>query len=312
MATTRIGQLNGSGDELTLFKDIFTGEVLAAYEQATILDNIVMKKTIKNGKSASFKNTSKVNGGRHTVGTIVTGSNNFKVAETVINVEPRVYTDEQLSEIDELMNDFDARSAISKAMGEYLANQKDTDRIKEIIKGARASNEVDGLPGGTSIVNADLASSVVATKAQALKDSIFDGVQALKEKNVTGEIYVLLRPEDYLVLSRDTEVINSDYVSKDNGGLDNGKVLMVAGAKILMSNNLVQEDSTVSDFYHGVDASNVYGIMFTKDSVATVNLKDISFTFDPIVGGFGELITSSYIAGHKYLRPEACVEFVSA
>lgn len=310
MANTRIGQINGAGDELALFQDIFTGEVLAAYEQSTILDGLIMKKTISGGKSASFKNTSKLNGGRHIVGTVVSGENNFKVAETIVNIEDRTYVSESLAEIDELMNDFNARNAISKEMGIFLANQKDTDSIKEIIKGARATNVVTGLPGGTEIINADFASAVVATKASALRNGITEGVKSLKEKNVNGEVYVVLRPEEYYVLLEDDKVINSDYTN-GNGGIDTGSVLMVAGAKILMSNNLVQEDSSVTDTYHGVDASNTFGIMFTKDAVAVVDLKGISTKYEEQTGGWATLVTSSYISGVKFLRPEACVELKS-
>ncbi len=313
MALTNLGQINGAGDELALFKDIFTGEVLSAYAQNTILDNILMNKTISGGKSASFKNTGKLSTSRHSKGATVVGGEEFTRADTIINVEDRVYITEAIAEIDELMDEkgFNARTAITTEMGVALANQKDTDRIKEIIKGSRASNVISGLPGGSQVTNADLASADKSLKSAAIKSSITFAVQTLKEKNVTGEIYVLVRPAEYMVLANDLEVTNKDYTN-NNGGIDTGKVLYFNGAKILESNNLVKEDSSVSDTYHGVDASNTYGIAFTKDAVATVNLLGVNIVFDEKKDEFATKVISSYIAGHGTLRPEACVEFISA
>lgn len=48
----RLGQINGSGDELALFLKTFGGEVLTAYEDNNVTQGRIMEKSIQNGKSA--------------------------------------------------------------------------------------------------------------------------------------------------------------------------------------------------------------------------------------------------------------------
>lgn len=310
MANTNLGQINKTGDDLALFQKIFTGEVLAAYEQATLLDNLTVNKTISNGKSASFKNTGKLTSGEHTKGTIVSGNGDFEIAETIINVEPRIYVAEQVSEIDDLMNDFDAASIINKEIGTELANAKDKIKFKEIIKSARSANKITSLPGGSSVVNADLASTNLTLKGEALVKSIFSAKLILEQKNVTGESYVVLRPQEYYVLAQNKDIISADFTN-NNGGLDTGKVLMVAGIKVYKSNNLPNTNTVATDTRHGVDASKVYGVVFTKEAIATVNLLGINTKIEDIVGGYGKLLSGSVISGTGVLRPECAVELVS-
>jgi len=49
---SRLGQENQSGDNLALFLKIFSGEVLAKFEQKTIMDGRHYVRNISHGKSA--------------------------------------------------------------------------------------------------------------------------------------------------------------------------------------------------------------------------------------------------------------------
>lgn len=49
---TRLGQINGAGDVNALFLKVFSGEVLAAFAQQTVMLGRHMVRTISSGKSA--------------------------------------------------------------------------------------------------------------------------------------------------------------------------------------------------------------------------------------------------------------------
>lgn len=49
---SRIGQIEGAGDEKALFLKVFSGEVLTAFHNENVMMDKHMVRTIQNGKSA--------------------------------------------------------------------------------------------------------------------------------------------------------------------------------------------------------------------------------------------------------------------
>ena len=53
-ALTRPGQLNSAGDSRALYLKLFSGEMFKGFQHETIARDLVMKRTLTNGKSLQF------------------------------------------------------------------------------------------------------------------------------------------------------------------------------------------------------------------------------------------------------------------
>jgi len=309
MAITYPGSKNNGVDKTELYQKIFKGEVEEAWLNKPVTNGLLTQKTIQSGKSYEFKNSGAGSFTQQWDGVELAGQDDIEFSNTIIVVEPRITSVEKVTEIDSKMNDFNERTVIKNAMVQTLINKYDYDRIREIIIGSRSANKIPTLPGGSEITNADLESTDITLKGEALFDSIFEAKQILAEKNVEEEAYVILAPSEYNALSRLDKIVSKDFTT-DNGGFDKGTVIDVAGIKVLQSNNLKRVDSS-ADTYHGVDATNVYGVVFTMSAVATVDLIGMDTRFVDRKDAYATKIMSSYVSGHGYLRPECAISFKS-
>lgn len=52
---SRLGMLDGAGDDLALFLKMYAGEVLTAFAETNVALSRSMVRSIKSGKSAQFK-----------------------------------------------------------------------------------------------------------------------------------------------------------------------------------------------------------------------------------------------------------------
>jgi hypothetical protein len=151
---TRIGQINGSGDVDALFLMQFAGEVLTAFEETNVALEHTMTRTINSGKSAQFPATGKVGGEYHVPGTEITGLN-LKAAETVITIDDLLISHGFIANIDEAKTHYDLRSIYSTEMGRFLAKTMDKHLLQVGVLAARATNVVDGEPGGSVILTGE-------------------------------------------------------------------------------------------------------------------------------------------------------------
>tara|TARA_B100001093_G_scaffold486061_1_gene521024 strand:- start:40 stop:258 length:219 start_codon:yes stop_codon:yes gene_type:complete len=53
-ALTQVGQANLSGDKRALYLKLFSGEMFKGFQHNAIARDLVMKRTLKNGKSLQF------------------------------------------------------------------------------------------------------------------------------------------------------------------------------------------------------------------------------------------------------------------
>jgi hypothetical protein len=308
---SRLGDLNqGGSDPLQLFLKKFSGEVLALYEQKTITKGKHLVRTIQSGKSAQFPAVGGITAEYHSPGTELTGLG-VNHAENVITIDGLLVSHAFVAEIDDVMNHYDARSIYARQMGQTLANKYDVNILKEIVNGSRQRALVDDGDGGTTIENSDLGNSTDATKVQAFVDTLFAAAQALDEKNAPEERYCALAPADYYALVKTVQtngfsVVNKDYGTQ--GSFADGNVIKIAGINILSTNNLPTTDTSGSDSYHGINASTTKGIVWCPEGAGTVKLMDLSAETEWDIRRQGWLMVAKMAVGHKYLRPECCVE----
>lgn len=310
---SRLGQINQSGDDRALFLKIFAGEVITAFEENNIMLSRTSVRTIPYGKSASFPVIGGISAEYHTPGEEILGKK-VNHAEQIIPIDGKLVADAFIADIDEAMNHYDVRGPYTTEMGRTLANEMDTNIFKTLVKAARSTSAVNDGFGGTQISNdkfkVDSEGGGAVDKdeqAKALAQALFLAAQYMDEKNVPdNDRYMVFSPAEYYVLAQNTDLINRDFGGR--GAIADGSVLQVAGFTILKSNHVPRTDTSETDTYHGIDASQTVGLGWTKPAVGTVKLMDLALESEYQISRQGTLMVASYAVGHGVLRPECAVE----
>ena len=316
---TRLGANLQGGDKTALFLKVFAGEVLTAYETATIMEDKHQVRTIPHGKSASFPVTGKVSASYHVPGTEIVGQNT-NLTEKVIAIDSLLITDVFLANIDEAMNHFDVRSIYSTEMGRKLAKTRDEHVLIELLKAARSAANISGETGaGSTIIDVNMGSATLATRASALAAALFAAAQKLDENDIPEDNrFAVFAPGDYYALVQNTDAINSLWGGL--GAYSDGKIWRIAGITILKS-NLIPKGAAVNagtGLYvnHSVDtihtaAEVVKGLVWHPSAVGTVKLMDLGMEMQYDIRRQGTLMVAKYAVGHGVLRPECAIELAT-
>jgi len=306
---SRLGQVNSAGDVNSLFLKVFSGEVLSAFERENLMLNMTNVRSITSGKSAQFPITGTISSSYHTIGNEILGTAVNK-NEKVINIDDMLLANAFVAELDELKNHYDVRSIYSKEMGQALAKTIDKNILNLVVLASRASTaNVTGGNIGDQIIDAD-----ANTNASSLKDSIFDAIQKLDENDVpSSDRFIVVKPDQYYQLLNLDSVMSRDF-SANAGDRAKGFITTIGGVPLIKSNTAVAsftDQSAVStagtnNTYIG-NFSTVQAVVFHKQAVGTVKLKDLVLetTYDP--RRLGTLMTARMALGHGILRPECAV-----
>ena len=240
---TRQGQSNATGDARALYLKLFSGEMFKGFQHATIARDLVMKRTLTNGKSLQFIYTGRTKAEFHTPGNSILGNSDGAppVAEKTITVDDLLLSSAFVYNLDETLAHYDLRSEISKKIGYALAEKYDKLVFRSIAKGARKASPItkSGFvePGGTQIRVGATTNDSDAYSASGLVTAFFDAAAALDEKGVSSEGRVgVLNPRQYYALIQ--EVGDNGLVNRDTQGTSrqagNG-IVEIAGIKIYKS-----------------------------------------------------------------------------
>ena len=71
---TQLGQSNSTGDKRALYLKLFSGEMFKGFQRNTIARDLVMKRTLQNGKSIQFIYTGRTTAEYHTPGNSILGN----------------------------------------------------------------------------------------------------------------------------------------------------------------------------------------------------------------------------------------------
>lgn len=307
--TLNIGQINGAGATDALFLKIFSGEVLTAFETASVTRDKHFVRSIASGKSASFPATWKVTGGYHTPGAEIVGQTS-NVNERVITIDDLLVSSVFIPNIDEAKNHFDYRSTYSKECGVFLGTNWDKNILQLMVLAARASATVSGAYGGTSLTS---TGTLYKTSASDLIAGFYASAQAMDEKDIpeSSQKYGYVRPAQYYLLAGtpNSLLTHVDY----NGGQNNGsfakaKVVEVAGIQLVKTNNLPTTVVNSGPSAYQGDFTKTAAVITTADAVGTVKLLDLQSEMEYDIRRQGTLIVAKYLMGHGILRPECAVE----
>ena len=243
---TQLGQANLAGDKRALYLKLFSGEMFKGFQNNTIARDLIMKRTLKNGKSLQFIFTGRTKSEFHTPGNSILGDTNGAppVAEKTITVDDLLISSAFVYELDEVLSHYDLRSEISRKIGYALAEKYDRLAFRAIARGARQASPITATnyvePGGTQIRVGATTNDSDAYVAANLVSAFYDAAAALDEKGVSSDSRVaVLNPRQYYELIQ--AVGSNGLVNRDAQGsaLQSGNgIIEIAGIKIFKSMNI--------------------------------------------------------------------------
>ena len=245
-ALTNIGQSNLSGDKRALYLKLFSGEMFKGFQHNAIARDLIMKRTLKNGKSLQFIYTGRTKAEYHTPGNAILGNTDGAppVAEKTITVDDLLISSAFVYDLDETLSHYDLRSEISRKIGYALAEKYDRLIFRAIARGARAASPVSATgfvePGGTQIRVGASANESDAFSSSALVAAFYDAAAAMDEKGVSSDgRCAVLNPRQYYELIQ--AVGSNGLVNRDAQGtaLQGGNgIIEIAGIHVYKSMNI--------------------------------------------------------------------------
>ena len=243
---TRPGALNSGTDSRALLLKLFAGEMFKGFQHESIARDMVMKRTLKNGKSLQFIYTGRTTAEFHTPGNSILGNSDGAppVAEKTITCDDLLISSAFVYELDETLAHFELRGEISKKIGYALAEKYDRLIFRAITKGARQASPVAKTnfkePGGTQIRVGTGSTDADAYSAGGLVNAFYDAAAALDEKGVSSQgRCAVLNPRQYYALIQD--IGTNGLINRDVQGtaLQGGNgIIEIAGIKIYKSMNI--------------------------------------------------------------------------
>jgi hypothetical protein len=309
----QVGAVNNAGAADALFLKVFAGEVLTAFQNATVFDSKQRVRKIASGKSASFPATGRL-GARYMVPGVTQVGQTMYHNETIITIDDLLISDAFIANIEEAKAHWDVRAPISDQMGDALAQVYDQNVARCGVLAARASNVIVDpsrpLPGGSVIS----AGTTVATDATVLAGTFWTAAQTLDEKFIPSkDRYVALRPAQFYLAAKTNTLINKDWDGR--GSYADGTIQSIAGLTIVKTNNLPSVDDSANANLmakYRANYTTTFGLVWVPDAMGTVKLLDLAVEKDYQIREQGTYMIAKYAVGHDKLRPECAIEISNA
>jgi len=245
-SVTMPGAAQSTGDRRALYLKLFSGEMFKGFQHNTIARDLIMKRTLTNGKSLQFIYTGRTKAEYHTPGNSILGNSDGAppVAEKTITVDELLISSAFLYELDETLAHYDLRSEISRKIGYALAEKYDRLAFRAITRGARQASPITKTnfvePGGTQIRVGATTNDSDAYVPANLVSAFYDAAAALDEKGVSsdGRVGVLNARQYYELIQ---QVGENGLVNRDAQGTSRQKgngIVEIAGIKIYKSMNI--------------------------------------------------------------------------
>lgn len=319
--------------DLDMFLKVFSGEVLAAFEEANVMLPLTKVRNISSGKSAQFPLTGTTTASYHVPGASMfdeSGSapsgtssylDNIQVAEKVIFVDDLLVAPCFIDSLDEAMSHYDYRGPFSAELGRALSYRLDKNIMKIMALAAATTGSTAPEKDGAGVVALGDATTVASVTEADVVDALFTAAANLDANDVPEEgRFAVFEPAVYYRMIQNAGsagiVINRDFDGR--GSIAEGAVMQVAGFDIYKSNHVTDvrteesgQPSAVSgerNTYDG-DYREFAGLYGHAEGVGTVKLKDVSIETEYIIERQGNLMVAKVACGTNALRNEACGSF---
>ena len=303
--------------DLSAFLRVYGGEVVAAYNKATVIKDKLRTRNISSGKSAQFPTISTESAKLHTPGDdLFSGTAGYESDmtndEKVIQVNRLLIATAFVDGLDEMMQHYNSRSEYATQMGAALGVACDQWSLGALTRGSSASETVTG-----SYANAAAGST---TGSALVKQGIIDAAGAMDTSGVPkGDRYVVVTPTVFYGLMNEDDVVSSDFGAGANRAVAGS--LSYMGFEILNSAiwtdfaNAAGTAGIAGEVLFGLDGratydvvlTNVFGCAFHKEAAGIVSLKGMTTETDWIPERQGNLIVAKQAIGIDILRPTSSI-----
>lgn len=319
---SRLGQANKTSSATALFLEVFSGEVLNAFNMATVTMGRHKVRSISEGKSATFPATGTTSAAYHTPGNELS-FNTIEHDQRIININSLLISPVFIDVLDEAMNHYDVRSEYAKQIGQALAEKLDKDVLRNMVLAARSSSTLtaDLATNRGTIITGDQADEIINTDYTKFITALYYAAQTLDEKNVPDQgRQAFVSPLTWYSIFRTGSGTAGvqEMIDRDLGGtgsIANVQMPKIAGMDIVKTNNLPSTDeSSASNHDSNLDQdySKTVSVVNTPDAVGTVKLIDLKMESEYDINRQGHIILGKIACGHGVLRPECAVEINDA
>ena len=349
LVRTAAGDAPAGSNPNKLWLPLWSGEVIHAYDQYNVFENLITTKSLTGGFSWEFPVTGTIalnaswDAGEELGGGSST-STSFKV-----NLDKRPMAAHfETDNVDALVTQWDYRSELARQAGQTLANNRDR-QIAVSILAACAVDPLTNDPRGALNfpapveVSASAASAVDESAALKILKAIEDYFVFMQENDYpTNNVYCVVTPKVFqtirgLGITRAADLTGTMTESGKNftklpmfgGGSDMGGLggplamgmnslndtLEYMGCRIIKSNHLPTTDyssANIGSSKYNINASTIklHGMIFQPEAVAGLSLMGMKVDTVQDVRRNTQFTVASMMKGTGILRPELCQALV--
>ena len=326
------GRNNFGADELALYLEMFSGEVLNTFDETNVMMPLHRVMRVGAGKTFQFPRIGKATASYHVKGQdlLLDGNgylNEMESTAITINVDKPLIASTFVDNWDEMISHYPSRAEYAKQLGAALARTTDEQLLRLVAKAAR---EVSPF---SAAINSDATEGAVVKidpASETIRQGVIKAAIALtrNELDRMSDVTVLVSPEDYYALLEDDQLVSADFSSAANADRADGKIFKAYGFRVVMTPRLAGNGSFVLDpadtpglglgvhtQQEGLELNNYAGdftatraLAFRGDSIGTVMRDAVSTETDYRVERQGTLLVAKATMGHGILRQECAVE----
>lgn len=312
------GQANLAGSDTALLLKMYSGEVMATFDEKQIFGQYVRTKNVGAGRSHQFPAIGQAEAAYHVRGEDILDPangylNEIESAERTIQVDKPLISSVFVDNWDEKLTHYEFRSEYAKQAGQALANKMDR-TIAQVIalaarSGATLTSTQDPAKAGKVIT-----STGVTTSPSLMIDAMVEAATNFAEKDVPmDDVIFCVKPAMYFALQKQGDLLNVDFGNGGNGSQAGGTLVKGYGFRIMWSNHLPTGTIAAADgelnTYSG-DFTKTQALAWNRGAVGTVVRQGIVTETERSVRHQGDLLVSKYMTGHGILRPECACEIV--
>lgn len=296
------GQKKDSGGKRTLFIKLSIAELLGTFDRMCVFKGKVHERNITGGKSATLSVSSRAVASYHDpVKTIVSIIKSGGRNERLINLDaPLIAVQQTTYSVNEMMDYYDARQAITHELGRALALEFDARAARVLYAAANRTAQ-------TKMLSADYSSATKTAKGEELINLVSDlKVLMQKKSTLPNGLILVVGPEEYDVLLDSTRVTHPDSFTSGLG-------MQIKGINVFMSNCVTQPPYTKAsgdnnDDYEQ-DLSKCVAILFHSNAIGVLSLNNPTLQVttkenDYNIQNQSTLMVARIEIGMAVLRPE--------
>lgn len=213
------GQILGTGATDALWLEVFSGEVLTAFEIAVGLKDTIRSRSIRGAKSLQFPATYRANTEYHVPGTEILGDQILE-NQVLVTLDDMLISSVFVDQIDELKTQFDVRAPYGQELGRAQALWYDRTVSNILVAAARTNTEL--FPGdGTGTVLTDTGNVSSSADFTASGADLIAGFNLAKQTMEQLAVPVdmlkvtsVVKPAQWYLMANSDKALNRLY----NGG----------------------------------------------------------------------------------------------